>query len=807
MDEREAKKQRLRELRDTYPYVKTIVNHMGKHYRAVAPPAWLDLREVAGQLMRSTQTGSKHPAWGSLKRSLVAIIAWRAGRNSWEEAVKVARMPYIGTRSEVKSMEFIYDIHCRTARLPNCLLKDLKKVELDFLLESERRSHDKMPGFWKGADVEDPNWRRAYMEEPIKRYNLRLPFNDDLTDLVLSTVCRRPEPDKPLLSTPARVGKEGDGASDQAAGTKEDSDLEAEVRNGGVAGMWESEVQAIIARIADTVHTTLETEKVRLLGKRDRQEVETVQLHKRQKTVEDVSEDVSKEVETTQFHKKQQKTVEDVPNSPKPINTIEDNDGDGSPASYTARAAAPKEERYRALKTSYKKLKNHNRQLTASLAELNDKYKKLSENAELMALQYKDLRSDYDTSKEKVRQLANTCGRQEEQTKTLMERGLQLVDQSSAFSEAVKQLDDKSGQLAAQGTALKDENVIMRAQIVSLLARVDTLERSAAAQARQSQTRCAGPGPAEGLPNNRHDAGSSTLPGSQGQSNGASKHDSNDSLDLTKVPLYRKPTVQPGNRASSRFPCILEMPTFDLEESPQEESSRRSVPAVTNARSMTTHTDTTITTPSRLTTTHSHANPAAEGSNAALSPTCEPLTAPAPAQMLSTATAPPQMPIPAPAPAPAAGPTAITQTSTSTTEALPSTVATTQQLHPHPGAQPEAQSKEHTAKAPVPNHIQDATANNTEIARLSPARREQVFSFLRGLDQPIWTTPTQEIVACCRANGMEYDRLDDLVEEFKIIVGGYLGVVDAEGRWIGGADGEGQGEGDVSEGLGLNNCV
>jgi polyhydroxyalkanoate synthesis regulator phasin len=671
-----------------------------------------------------------------------------------------------------------------------------------------------MPSFWKGADIDDPDWRRAYMGEPFRRYGVRLPFDDDLTDLVLSTVCRRPEPEiRPPGPTPAAVGN---GTSDQEAGAKEAGNQEAEARTGGVAGLWESEVQATISRIADTVKTTLETEKVRLLGKRDRQEeVETVELHKRQKS----------------------KTVEDVSDSPRPIiNTIEDNDGggDGAPRSHTVledekpapstdTAADPKdEERYRAWKTGYKKLKNHNRQLAASLAELNDKYKRLSEKAELMAFQYRDLRSDYDTSKDKVQQLAQTCARLEDQIRTLVERGLQVADKCSTVSEDVKKLEDKSGQLAIQGTALKDENVLMKAQMVGILGRVDTLERSVAAhQSHQSQTQCAGrvtaagftngPDPAEGSGvvssqrhpaqngssiNGRHDAGPSAMPGSQGQSNRACKYDGDDSVDMRKVPLYRKPAVQSGNqtRASSRFPRILEMPTFDLEESHEEESARRNVPEATNAQNKTTHTDTTVTTPGRLTTTHSHGNPAAEGPIAIVNLTHEPHPAPVPAQMSSTAvTASTQVPA-------AVAPIEIGQTSTVPAESSPSIVAA-QEVHPQAfAAQTEAQSKEHTAEAPTSNRIPDADVNTTETARLSPACRDQAFSFLKWLGPQVWTAPTQEIVARCRNNGMEYDRLDDLVEEFKIIVGGHLGVVDAEGRWIGGAGREGDGEGTVPEG-------
>jgi hypothetical protein len=156
MAEREANKQRLRELRNAHSCVNTIVNHMGKFYRTTEPPPWLDLRAVAGQLRRSHAAGGRHAAWRYLRDSMTSIEAWMGDHSSWRDAVQKARMPHIGTSSEIKATEFIEG---KTASIPKSVMATLKHLRLDFLLDTHPRSDDLLPDFWKGADLNNPKWR------------------------------------------------------------------------------------------------------------------------------------------------------------------------------------------------------------------------------------------------------------------------------------------------------------------------------------------------------------------------------------------------------------------------------------------------------------------------------------------------------------------------------------------------------------------------------------------------------------------------------------------------------------------------
>ncbi len=154
--DRERKKQRLRELQDRHDYVATIANHMEKHYQTTQPPPWLDLRVVAQQLMRSCRRGSKHAAWRSARDSTLAIGPWKRGHGSWTEARQESRMPYIGSRSEIKATEFIEG---KEACVPRCIWQGLKEIGLQFLLENELPGREEdIPDFWKGAKLDDPEW-------------------------------------------------------------------------------------------------------------------------------------------------------------------------------------------------------------------------------------------------------------------------------------------------------------------------------------------------------------------------------------------------------------------------------------------------------------------------------------------------------------------------------------------------------------------------------------------------------------------------------------------------------------------------
>lgn len=156
MADREAKKQRLRELKDAHNCVNTIVNHMGKYYRTTEPPPWLNLRAVAGQLLRSNAQAARHAAWRCLRESMMSIEAWMGDHNSWKDAVQADRMPHIGTPSEIKAAEFIEG---KKASIPNSLMQLLRNVKLDFLLDTHPKSDDQVPDFWKEAELNNPHWR------------------------------------------------------------------------------------------------------------------------------------------------------------------------------------------------------------------------------------------------------------------------------------------------------------------------------------------------------------------------------------------------------------------------------------------------------------------------------------------------------------------------------------------------------------------------------------------------------------------------------------------------------------------------
>jgi archaellum component FlaC len=422
MVDREAKKQRLRELRDQHEYVKTIVNHMGKYYKTTEPPLWLDMRFVAGQLNRSTRPHSSHAAWRYLKDSVSLIQRWMGGYESWEDAVKAGKMPHIGTPSEIKATEFIQG---KEARVPKCIMQSLMRIKLHFLVDAHPLSEDKIPDLWRGARLDDPEWRSQFMEK--SGYVHHVPFDDDLADLVLSTVCQRGQSEDKQQS-PAQAGAEGDKHGpepvEEEIPAKKVATKDGCAKGSGDADMWEHQVQATMSRIADTFNEALATERAKLLNKRCRQEDDAAPVQR-----------------------KRQKTVE-PPSPEKVMDTIERSEDDRSTESPTARACAAKEdEQLRRRKAAHKKLRKDHDELGFLCRKLDGSRKKLEEGIEHLTKQHKKLRNDHNAGEQKHQQLAEKCDGLEAQIKTLEVR-------CTALTDDVRKLEDKSGQTAAQCTAL-----------------------------------------------------------------------------------------------------------------------------------------------------------------------------------------------------------------------------------------------------------------------------------------------------------------------------------------------------------------
>ncbi|KAL2137327.1 hypothetical protein VTI74DRAFT_3267 [Chaetomium olivicolor] len=586
MNERQAKKQRLRELQDSHDCVKKIVNHMGKHYRTADPPPWLDLRAVAGQLIRSNRAAaapSSHTVWKGLRESLMAIQNWTEGHETWREAVKLRKMPHIGTRSDIIAVEFI---DSKQIGLPKCLMQVFQSVKLDFVLDWEPPRYDKMPEFWKGAEVTNPHWRRVYMEARGSARNL--PFPDDLTDLVLSVVCQKVNPERGTKSTaPTRTNGDEDasGGFDDKPKTKK---VQTRTKGDGKDLLWKEEIQGAMSRIAETANETLAAEKVRLLGKRYRKEIAAQPQKKRQKPAE-------------------------TPNPQEPIESIEESDDDRLTVSCGLKAAAASEKetitvsneerRYRILKAGYKRLREQDQQLATVYNKLEDDNATLREEIGQITAQQKELRSEHDAVKQEQGRLADTTSKLEQQKKSLEEKNEQLSVKCADLVNRVQTLEDKAAQTAAQSSALEDENKLIRSQMVSLMARAEALETARKeAQAEREQAgppeAAGGPRPGEvtGFDRSRHHSivevppkdrakpdpredGRGTITSGElsnrrpprwtikGESSGRLS-----SVDMSSLPQYTQAPSQPRNqpRARSRFPRILDMPTFDLAGFPEE---------------------------------------------------------------------------------------------------------------------------------------------------------------------------------------------------------------------------------------------
>lgn len=576
--EREAKKQRLRELRESHHCVRTIVNHMGKHYKTRDPPPWLDLRLVAGQMLRSAKqhTCSSHAAWKYLRESMMSIQGWMHNHDNWEDAVKYSKMPHLGLRSEIKATEFIEG---KSDSMPKSLMQVLKQIKLDFLMDSQPPTNDDMPYFWRGADVDNPIWRREFMQKQY--YYHHIPFDDDLTDLVLSVVCRKGNP-KPggaeqfLKEAKAEGNDEHFEPSRKGPEATVDANTDGSVDTGTA---WKDRVQATMSRIADTVNEALAAEETKLLGKRGRQQNDKGQA---------------------ETQNKRQKTTETGPQQPQVMDSIEDSDDDdGLPRPPPAKGCTGKEdERYRALKAGFKKLKKQDQQLAAFCSGLDESTKKQGKDVEQLTKQQKDLRRDVNANKQKQQQLAEKVAGLETEKKSLEEKAEQLAVQCAALADDIRKLEDKNGQAVAKCSALEDENKLLRSQVVSLISRVESLESAAKPVVEPVQTAPAGPasvpkpanesapayprqhsvtkvsrgGGGPGPRNTADGAAAPTTPSPQWQSAGAAKYEYMDG----------RPTDHPPprhyQRASSRFPRILNMPTFDPSWNPQQEilSARQS---------------------------------------------------------------------------------------------------------------------------------------------------------------------------------------------------------------------------------------
>lgn len=430
----EDKKRRLRELRDNYPCVRIIVDHIRKHYRTSKPPPWLDLGIVAEQLQRSTQFQSAHAAWVGLRMSLANVKAWMGNHMSWENAA-VSRMPYLGTSSEIIAVEFL---HSKGPGLPKGMITQLLgETNLDFLLDWNRPNHERIPEFWKGAELESPQWRRQFMEKrPVFP---GLPFDDDLTDLVLSTVCcgrksdrrgRRHSSSRYPQEIADEDGEDKSNASGARAGmstTKRRAQMENLTPAECDGELWENQVQATMSRIVETFNEAIAAEKSRLLGKR-------------------------RKMGDTAAHngnKRQRTTEEDA--SQRPISSIEDSDDSSAFSALSARLAKTEGE-CRTLTIKYKNLKQQDRKLLAAYSRLEEDTEKLQKQIEQLGTRCQELLAESERRDEQYRCLDERCSALEERNKQLEDDNRGLQERTATVAARTNPLKQEDAHRPQAGT-------------------------------------------------------------------------------------------------------------------------------------------------------------------------------------------------------------------------------------------------------------------------------------------------------------------------------------------------------------------
>ncbi|KAH6624255.1 hypothetical protein B0J18DRAFT_172487 [Chaetomium sp. MPI-SDFR-AT-0129] len=578
-----AKKQRLRELQNEHVSVRTIVVHIGKHYQDVDLPAWLDLSVVCGHLARSgaaRQKSSSHAAWKYLRESTSAIREWMGPCDSWREAIKQGRMPYIGFPSEIKAVEFI---HGKGPQLPNCIMQQMIRIGLDYLVDHERRPDDKIPEFWRGAKVDDRIWRIQHMQN--HGYQLRIPFDDDLNDLIRSVVRH-----KNKLGQRESSQQPGEPGSDEVAHQSNNLTNEASGAAGAAMANFpktkgkitprKDKVQTAMSRVAATVSEALATERQKLLGKRPL--------------------DKGGEVAQTETRHKRPKAAPGVAQPAAVVESIENGDEEeefDTPPPARGNATAD-DERFRSLRSSCKKLKRADQQLVSRFCGLDHTVAMMGNNVEQLTKKEKELRRDVNATKHKQQQFNEGIGKLEAGSKGLDEKAQHLTVQCSALTDNIRKLEDKEEKVIAQCSALEAENKLLRAQIATLTSRIETLEKAKSApEYKYAATTATVPDTAAEIKPSRQSAGApareQATPEALRDRTFSVSRDIPHGTAASAVPSPRRPTYEAHiqeerkpsllareyRRSGTQFPRVLDMPTFEPTWNPHEELNRRRAPA------------------------------------------------------------------------------------------------------------------------------------------------------------------------------------------------------------------------------------
>ncbi|KXX78213.1 Chaperone protein ClpB 2 [Madurella mycetomatis] len=269
-----------------------------------------------------------------------------------------------------------------------------------------------------------------------------LPFDDDLTDLVLSTVCcggksgrrGKQHSSSRSLQEIADVDDEDkfnlSGAPAGMFTAKRRTKMESLTLTEGDGELWENQVQATMSRITESFNEVIAAEKSSLLGKR--RKMGDIAAHK---------------------DSKRQKTVEEDARSQRLTSSFEDSDDSSTFSAISARLAKTEGE-CRTLAIKYKKLKQQDRRLLAAYSRLEDSTEKLRKQIEQMSTRCQELLAESECRDEQYRCLSERCSALEERNKQLKNDGKVLQEQMAAVAAHTKPLEQEGAHWPGAGIGL-----------------------------------------------------------------------------------------------------------------------------------------------------------------------------------------------------------------------------------------------------------------------------------------------------------------------------------------------------------------
>lgn len=180
--------------------------------------------------------GCAHPLWIEVRETARQVECWKAGHNTWRQAVsrgRTGKMPFIHHPVWLRATRFL---NIKGRGIPCALRAWLRRAELDFLVVPNTRT----PPFWRGAKFSDDAWRRRFLDSNLNRWaqRMNIPTADDcdrLAGAIRTTIKEEqrlgkrlwlpPKPSTPVQDLPEKRSAADENESPETEEEDDDANL------------------------------------------------------------------------------------------------------------------------------------------------------------------------------------------------------------------------------------------------------------------------------------------------------------------------------------------------------------------------------------------------------------------------------------------------------------------------------------------------------------------------------------------------------------------------------------------------------